>query len=101
MLEDQKQPSYEGQLEVKTILVVEDDEDIGEALLFALSEEPSYQVIVASTGDEALQIANRRRINLFVIDYYLSDINGIELYDELHAIPELQDVLALLISVNI
>ena len=37
MLEDQIQPSREGQPDVKTILVIEDDEDIGEALLFALN----------------------------------------------------------------
>lgn len=101
MLEDQKLPLRKGQLDVKTILVVEDDEDIGEALLFALSEEPSYHVIVAATGNEALQIASRRKINLFIVDYYLSDINGIELYDKLHAIPELQMVPVLLVSVNI
>ena len=101
MLEDQKQPSYEGQPDVKTILIVEDDEDIGEALLFALSEDPSYHVIVATTGNEAVQNASRRKINLFIIDYYLSDVNGIELYDKLHAIPELQDVPVLLVSVNI
>jgi len=101
MLEDQKQPSYEGQPDVKTILIVEDDEDIGEALLFALSEDPSYHVIVATTGNEAVQNASRRKINLFIIDYYLFDINGIELYDKLHAIPELQDVPVLISSVNI
>src|SRR5947209_375436 len=101
MLEDQKQPSYEGQPDVKTILIVEDDEDIGEALLFALSEDPSYHVIVATTGNEAVQNASRRKINLFIIDYYLFDINGIELYDRLHAIPELQDVPVLISSVNI
>ena len=101
MLEDQKQPSKEGQPDVKTILVVEDDEDIGEALLFALNEEPSYYVIVVATGNEALQIAGGRKINLFIVDYYLSDVNGIELYDKLHAIPELQDVPVLLVSVNI
>jgi CheY-like chemotaxis protein len=101
MLEDQKQPSRDEQPGVKTILVVEDDEDIGEALLFALNEESSYHVIVVATGSEALQIARDRKINLFIVDYYLSDINGIELYDKLHAIPELQDVPVLLVSVNI
>ena len=101
MLEDQKQPSYEGQPDVKTILIVEDDEDIGEALLFALNEDSSYHVIVATTGNEAVQNASRRKINLFIIDYYLFDINGIELYDKLHAIPELQDVPVLISSVNI
>ena len=101
MLEDQKQTSKEKQLNIKTILIVEDDKDIGEALLFALNEEPSYHVIVVATGNEAVQISRGRKINLFIIDYYLSDINGIELYDKLHAIPELQDVPVLLVSVNV
>src|SRR5205823_13994291 len=101
MLEDKKQPSREGQPDVKTILVVEDDEDIGEALVFALTEEPSYHVIVAATDDEALQVASKRKIDLFIIDYSLFGIDGIELYDKLHAMPELQDVPVLISSVNI
>src|SRR5205823_8924421 len=101
MLEDKKQPSREGQPDVKTILVVEDDEDIGEALVFALSEEPSYHVIVAPTGDEALQVASGKKIDLFIIDYYLAGTNGIEFYDTLHAMPVLQDIPVLISSVNI
>jgi CheY-like chemotaxis protein len=101
MLEDKSQPWREGQPEVKTILVVEDDEDIGEALVFVLSEESSYHVLIASSSDEALQVASGRKIDLFIIDYYLVGINGIELYDKLHAMPELQDIPALINSVNI
>jgi DNA-binding NtrC family response regulator len=101
MLEDKKRSLRERQLDVKTILVVEDDEDIGEALVFALTEEPSYHVIVAATGKEALQVASARKIDLFIIDYYLSGINGIELYDKLHVMSELEDVPALISSVNI
>jgi CheY-like chemotaxis protein len=101
MLEEKKHPSREGQLDVKTILVVEDDEDIGEALVFALTEEPSYRVIVAATGYEALQVASGRKTDLFIIDYHLSGMNGIELYDKLHTMPELQNIPALISSVNI
>lgn len=101
MLEDKKRSLRDGQLDVKTILVVEDDEDIGEALVFALTEEPSYHVIVAATSKEALQVASARKIDLFIIDYYLSGINGIELYDKLHVMSELEDVPALISSVNI
>ena len=101
MLEDKKQPSLEGPTAGKTILVVEDDEDIGEALLLALMEEPAYHAMIAATGDETMQIAGGKNIDLFIIDYYLSDINGIELYDKLHAMPELQDIPVLIISVNI
>src|SRR5947209_20318357 len=79
----------------------DDDEAVGVALLFHLSEDSSLHVIVANTGNEAVQNASRRKINLFIIDYYLFDINCIELYDKLHAIPELQDVPVLISSVNI
>ncbi len=101
MPEDKKHPLQERQLDIKTILVVEDDEDIGEALVFALSEEPSYHIIVAATAGEALQVTRGRKVNLFIIDYHLPGMNGIELYDKLHTIPELQDIPALISSVNI
>ena len=36
--------------------------------------------------------------DLFLIDYRLSEMNGLALYDHLHAIPGLENVPALLIS---
>jgi DNA-binding NtrC family response regulator len=38
---------------------------------------------------------------LFLLDYYLPDMNGIQLYDQLHARKELEAVSALIIGASL
>ena len=83
---------------VKTVLVVEDDQDIGEVFVQALSQEASYIPVLATDGEEALAFIQDIQPDLVVVDYYLPDMNGIELYDHLHTIKELKDVPAIIVS---
>jgi CheY-like chemotaxis protein len=39
--------------------------------------------------------------NLFVLDYLLPRMNGIDLYDQLHATKELEDIPAIMMSANL
>src|SRR5689334_9189655 len=71
----------------KLILVVEDDIPFGSILIQTIKEETPYQAILATTGMEALNIASHLQCDLFLLDYLLPSMNGLELYDRLHAIP--------------
>jgi len=86
---------------VKTILVVEDDINIGEVLVQAITQETSFLAILVSDGYEAMQTVKGVRPDLFILDYQLPRMNGIEIYDNLHAIPELAHVPALMISARL
>jgi CheY-like chemotaxis protein len=86
---------------VKTILIVEDDEYIGEVLVQAIIQETSYFAILVPDGQAALHTATEIRPNLFILDYQLPRMNGIELYDHLHAIPELTLTPAMMISARL
>lgn len=88
------------QMEVKTILVVEDDNDIGEFLVQAIELETPYQVMLASRGLEALRLVSTLKPNLLILDYRLPDMNGIELYDKVHTTGEFAHVPTLVISAN-
>jgi PleD family two-component response regulator len=44
------------QIRVKTVLVVEDDEDIGAMIVVALSQETPYQAVLATDGLQALEM---------------------------------------------
>jgi len=68
------------------ILVVEDDSDIGFFLISAIELETPYRAIRASDGPEALKIARTVEPSLFLLDYQLPGMDGIELYDQLHAV---------------
>jgi CheY-like chemotaxis protein len=85
---------------VKTVLVVEDDEDIGSFLIHAISLEMSLQALLAPNGYEALELVERYKPDLFLLDYHLPGINGIQLYDRLHAKNGLEHVPAVMISAN-
>jgi CheY-like chemotaxis protein len=83
---------------MKTILLVEDDEGNGMLIAQLISQETSYHVLVTRDCHEARRIIFAIKPDLFIIDYRLPFMNGIELYDLLHAHKELQHIPAILIS---
>lgn len=83
---------------VKTIMIVEDDESIGEFLLHAIQKETPHQAALASHGLEALTMIQTLKPNLLILDYELPDMNGLELYDKIHAIKALEEIPALLVT---
>ena len=86
---------------VKTVLVVEDDAGIGMFLVQAISQETSHQAMLVTDGFQALKTVSQIKPNLFILDYHLPRMNGIELYDRLHAITELENVPAIMISARL
>ena len=77
---------------VKTVLVVEDDEDIGAFIVQAIIQETPYQAMLATDGFQALKMVRSLIPNLFLLDYHLPSMDGIELYDHLRDSEELVDV---------
>jgi DNA-binding response OmpR family regulator len=86
---------------VKTVLLVEDDVNIGEVLVQAIMQETPYFAILAADGFEALNTVQNIRPNLFILDYHLPRMNGIELFDRLHAVDTLEHVPAIMISARL
>jgi CheY-like chemotaxis protein len=80
----QQDSSATGEVGTRTILVIEDDEGIGELITLALAEaSPSYFPLVVADAQEALRLLGSTPVALLVIDYHLADMNGLELYDAL------------------
>lgn len=86
--------------DVGTILVVEDDRPTGEVIQLTLMEELSLHTFLVADPYEALDFANTVKVGLWIIDYLLPGMNGLELYDRLHASKALQDVPSILISAS-
>ena len=82
----------------KTILVVEDDELMGQFITQALQDEASYQTVLATDAFRALSIVRNLKPSLFLLDYLASQMNGLELYDQLHSAAGLEDVPTIFIS---
>src|SRR5436190_14694232 len=82
----------------KMIFIVEDDEAVGTLLVQAIEQETSYQAELASDGLQALKMLRTVKPDLLILDYGLPDINGLELYDTIHAVKALERLPALIIS---
>jgi CheY-like chemotaxis protein len=77
-----------------TILVVEDNEDVA-AFAETLLSELGHEVTRASTGEEALEIARRKRFDIVLSDVVMPGMGGLRLAETLaKEQPELPVVLA-------
>jgi DNA-binding response OmpR family regulator len=97
---DTEQLAGESQATPETILLVEDDPYISSFLVEAIAQETPYRAIVASDSNAALNLVRHFAPSLFVLDYGLPGMNGIELYDRLHRNQELATIPAILITAN-
>lgn len=67
---------------MKNILVVEDEANLQILYQQELSEV-GYDVITTGSGEEALSILEKEKIDLVVLDIRLSGINGLEALEEM------------------
>jgi len=86
---------------IPVILVIEDDDSIGTFLVEALSQETPYKTLLVTDGFQALQIVDRVQPCLFITDYRLPLMNGLELCDLLKSRQTLKDTPAILMSAQL
>ena len=67
--------------EKKTILIVEDEEDILALIHYNLSRE-GYKVLTATSGEQGLEVACAQHPDLIVLDLMLPGIDGLEVCRE-------------------
>ena len=88
-------------LPVKTILIVEDDPSIGEMFAQALASENIYNALLVTSGTQALEVVKDIVPDLLLLDYHLPTMNGLELYDALHTLPQFSSIPAILITAGV
>ena len=98
MLHNNERTATEEHPLVKTILVVEDEASIGALLIQIILQETSYDVLLVTDGFQALNVIREIMPNLFILDYRLPSMNGIDLYDQLHTVKGLEDTPGIMLS---
>jgi CheY-like chemotaxis protein len=84
-----------------TILIVEDDAEIGHFLQQLIEEDTPYDTKLVDNGLTALEQAPKLRPCLMLLDYRLPGINGLELYDRLQQAEELRGIPAIMMSATL
>jgi two-component system response regulator (stage 0 sporulation protein F) len=84
-----------------TILIVEDDKDIGLFLQQLIDEDTPYSTVLIDNGQRALEQAPGIHPCLMLLDYRLPGINGLELYDQLQTREETRGVPAIMMSATL
>lgn len=82
---------------MKTILVVDDEFDILEAVK-AILEEDGYRVHACSNGAEALRCVKDVKPDLAVLDIMMPRLNGYETLKALRKLPDFETLPVLLMS---
>jgi CheY-like chemotaxis protein len=88
-------------LRSSSILIVEDDENVGEFLQQTIDEYTPYQTTVVHDGFDTLERARQIQPCLMLLDFKLPGMNGLEIYDHLQSIEETRDVPTIMMSASL
>lgn len=80
------------------LLLISDDNQINIKLLSHVLQEVGYNVISASNGREALDLAALNKPDLILLDVMMPDLTGFEVSKRLKSEKELQDIPIIFIS---
>jgi DNA-binding response OmpR family regulator len=86
--------------EQRTILVVEDDAPLRDTLAYNLRAE-GYQVLTASDGVTALDIARQKPVSLVLLDLMLPRLDGLEVCRQMRSKPETADIAILMLTARV
>ncbi len=76
-------------MNLKRILIVDDEEHILELIKFNL-EKNGYEVFVSDNGEGCIQFLKNNRVDLVVLDLMLPGMDGLEVCKEIRRIESLQ-----------
>ena len=81
----------------KTVLVVDDEEDLIEIVQSHL-EDGGFQVVTAADGAEGLEVARRVKPDLIVLDIAMPRMTGLEMLELLRSTPGLSTIAVLMLT---
>jgi DNA-binding response OmpR family regulator len=83
--------------EESLVLVADDDDDILLLVTTRLRRD-GFEVVQASSGDRALELARERRPDIAVLDIGMPGLDGLEVLAQIRADPDLREMRVLLLT---
>ncbi|MCH7739000.1 MAG: response regulator [Chloroflexi bacterium] len=82
----------------RRILLVDDDDGIREVTRVSLETTMGWQVLTASSGDEALRLAGEEGLSAILLDVMMPDMDGAETFARLREREESRDIPVVLLT---
>ncbi len=82
---------------MKSILLADDEESL-RILVYATLDYPDYEIVEASDGDEAIELARRHHPDLMVLDWMMPGKTGVEVTAELRRESATRDTPIILLT---
>ena len=79
------------------ILAVDDEPDVLSLVKLALKTE-GYEVLTATNGKDALDIANKEKPDAIVLDIMMPEMNGMEVFQILRESDETSDIPVIMVT---
>ncbi|RLD63660.1 MAG: hypothetical protein DRJ01_03145 [Bacteroidetes bacterium] len=85
--------------ESKNKILVVDDSSTNTFLLESFLKGKGYNIITTQSGEEALSILKKEKIDLLLLDIMMPEISGFDILEEIEKDKNLKDIKIILISV--
>jgi len=82
---------------MEKILYADDDSDIQMAVQNILSRE-GYEVVIASDGNQALELVKTQKPDLVILDYFMPGLNGVEVCQALKKEESTKEIPILMVT---
>ena len=82
----------------KCILVVDDDDGIREVIQICLESIAGWEVIPASSGREALIVAQNRKPDAILLDVMMPDMDGLKTFQQLQNLSQTELIPTILLT---
>ncbi|MFT6922351.1 MAG: two-component system alkaline phosphatase synthesis response regulator PhoP [Crocinitomicaceae bacterium] len=76
---------------MKTILIIDDEDDIREILDYNLRKE-GFNVLQASNGKEGIKMVEKHSPDLIVLDVMMPEMDGIEVCEQIRLLPNTENI---------
>lgn len=81
-----------------TVLVVDDDDDVRMVTSISLNRVGGWEVLEASRGQEAIDIARAEHPDAILLDLMMPDMDGITTFGHLQDDPATRDIAVILLT---
>lgn len=85
----------------KCVLVIDDEEDVRQITQLGLEMGAGWQVLTASSGQEALGIATAQKPDVILLDMMMPEWDGRRTLKELKSNPETESIPVILVTAKI